>query len=944
MERRFHVFVRRCPGAGFHVEVLGRAELGTFAEDVDVARGDLARVLARLLARDPEFDRSVPPLSEVRVRRVDVVLRAMQGERLLPVPMRFTAVLHAPPDDDERARADGSAPVVVRIPRLNVRYTLAHEADADAFVEEVVRQRLFMADAAKLLAYAYEGEETVESLTVSYREQHPKVDPTTAPPASRAHESALREACRDLVAEARSGAIERAFSREESLDALIASVCGRRRASAVLIGPSGAGKTALVHELAHRIADAEEGATLRGMDLWATAGGRLVAGMRYLGEWQARLQRILEALRTRRAVLHIEDLSELFASARGDGAMDIPAFLLPSIEAGELVVVCEATAEDLARAERTHPGFVRALRPLFVPALEGRPARSALESVASRIAKGKRARFTEDALVRTADLCERFGDGTALPGAGIALLRAAVTGVTGGERPAANDTGAPRTLGVEEVTRAFCQRTGYPRALVDPAVRLDPDEVLAQLRARVMGQDGALALLRDLVVTLKTGMSDPSRPLGSFLFLGPTGVGKTESALSLAAYLFGDERRVARFDMSEFAAPGSAQRLVSDSPGAQGSLTRRVREQPFGVVLLDEVEKADPGVHDLLLQILGEGRLTDGTGRTVSFRNTVVVLTSNLGADTVNRSLGFGSATRDLAGHYVSAAAQFFRPELLNRIDHIVPFAALEDETVLAITRRAVQSALAREGLGRRGVKVRFDDAVVSTLAKLGYDRRYGARPLKRAIEQWVITPIARLLAARGSSSPTEVELVLRGSGVAVAPTSTPEVSAMLAADVRAEIARRARRSPAARACVLVVEPVDQGAGSRARWLAERYAAWCEGHGATVTIESASRLRVEGEIASALAYEQGVHEFEAGPAIARVRVRVERSHDDAAVSEQPPAGVRLYTAIPEPAVWDVGTEFEWVGPWERAVEAEALDRFVLARMANGAAIPAVNAS
>jgi ATP-dependent Clp protease ATP-binding subunit ClpC len=920
MERRFHVFVRRCAGQGYHVELIGRAELAAFAEDVDEARADLARVLSRLLSRDPEFDRMVPPLREVRIRRVDVTLRAVQGERLLPVPVKLTAVLHAPPEEDAAPGA-----VVLRVPRLGVRHTLSSEADVDAFVEELARQRLFMADVSKLVAIAYDGEETVESLTVSYRPNYPEQDPDEGASARSSGRSSPIEACRDVCAEARSSSLDRAFARDDVLHAIANVLVGRRRTSVVLVGASGVGKTAIVHELAHRIVEAPEGSALRGLELWATAGSRLVAGMRYLGEWQARVQRMLDALRSRRAVLHIEDLSELFASAQGDRSMDIPAYLLPSIEAGELVVLCEATSEEFARAERSHPAFVRALRAIAVPALEGRAARSALESVAARTTRGKRMRFSDDALVRAEDLCERFGDETALPGASVSLLRATVSAASGAQPESA----APRVLSSEDVTRAFCERTGYPRALVDPAVRLDPDEVLSRLRARVVGQESALALLRDLVVTLKTGMSDPSRPLGSFLFLGPTGVGKTESALSLAHYLFGDEQRVARFDMSEYAAPASAQRLISDAAGAQGSLTRRVREQPFGVVLLDEIEKADPGVHDLLLQILGEGRLTDSSGRTVSFRNTVVVLTSNLGADTASRSLGFSAGARaDLSAHYVSAAAQFFRPELLNRIDHVVPFAALSDETVLTITRRTLEAALSREGLHRRRVKVRYDDAVVSTLARLGFDPRYGARPLKRAIEQWVIGPIARVLAARGPSSPPEVELVVRGNGVAVAPTSTPEVSAMSADDVRAEVDRRANRLGIS-SVTLVIEPVDAGAGSRARWLIERYALWCESHGAEVLVESAGRLTVRGPIAAALLVERGVHEFEAGAGVARVRVRAASERDDET------GRARLYTVIPEPAAWDVNTELEWVGPWDRALEGEALDRFVLARMANG---------
>ncbi|MFP2934259.1 AAA family ATPase, partial [Pyxidicoccus sp. 3LG] len=188
--------------------------------------------------------------------------------------------------------------------------------------------------------------------------------------------------------------------------------------------------------------------------------------------------------------------------------------------------------------------------------------------------------------------------------------------------------------------------------------------------------------------------------------------------------------------------------------------------QPFGVVLLDECEKADAGVHDLLLQVLGEGRLTDGTGRTVSFRNTVVLLTSNLGADSAGRSLGFGGGSvRDLEAHYLGAATAFFRPELLNRLDQVVPYRALTSDVIRALARRTLEAALAREGLTRRGVKVSFGEDVVDHLARTGFDARYGARPLKRAVEQHVVTPLAQWLAAHASAPPGQVRLTVGADG-----------------------------------------------------------------------------------------------------------------------------------------------------------------------------------
>jgi ATP-dependent Clp protease ATP-binding subunit ClpC len=514
------------------------------------------------------------------------------------------------------------------------------------------------------------------------------------------------------------------------------------------------GKTALVHELVQRAEGAAAGNPLHGLEVYSTSGGRIMAGMRYLGQWQERVQRMVEALRVRRAVLHLDSLSELLSLGGGDTGLDVARHLLPALEGGEVALVLEATPEDVARAERTHGAFLQALRHFSVAPLASVAARSALQQASQRVARARKVRFSLDALDRAAELTERFGDGPP-PGGAVSLLRSAST------QPSA--TGEVDAAGV---TRAFCTRTGYPRELVDTSVRLDPEALLRRFRERIVGQDEATLLLRNLIVTLKTGLADPSRPLGAFLLLGPTGVGKTESALALAEYLFGDTARLARFDMAEYAAPGSAARLVGEGGGQQGGLARRVREQPFGVVLLDEVEKADAGVHDLLLQVLGEGRLTDGTGRTVSFRNTVVLLTSNLGADNAGRSVGFGGGSvRDLEQHYLGAATAFFRPELLNRLDQVVPYRALTPEVIRALARRTLEAALTREGLTRRGVKVSFGEDVVEHLARTGFDARYGARPLKRAVEQHVVTPLAQWLAAHASAPPAQVVLRVGADG-----------------------------------------------------------------------------------------------------------------------------------------------------------------------------------
>ncbi|MBM4778165.1 MAG: ATP-dependent Clp protease ATP-binding subunit [Archangiaceae bacterium] len=753
--RTFNVFVRRFPRVGYSAHVLGAPHLASFGETMNDVYADLTIVCRRLLDRGQL--RHLSALGEFTLRRVDLQVRAMQRGRLLQVPMRFS-VLVRPEGVGEKK----NSPVRLMVPRLNLEHVLSDLADFEGFAEELIRHELHLAPLQRLLEVSYSGEESVRTLTVDTRfDQRAEVRKEKAKREKQTKRRrplppGLSEACRRLSDEKDVGTVERAFQRDAEVQLLADTLCGSGRGSVLLVGPQLVGKTTLVHELVHRVADAPKGSVLSGVEVYSTSGARIVAGMRYLGEWQDRVRRMVGSLRSEPSVLHVDSLSELLnaGTGRGDSGLDIAQQLLPSIEAGELRVVIEATAEDVARAERTHGAFVRAFRSLAVRPLGALEGKQALAASAKRLARQRRVTITDQALDRAIDLVERFGEAGGVPGAAVDLLRAAARAPAGGK---------VSTVDGDAVTSAFVARTGYARELIDPSIKLDPEQVLAKLGQRVVGQHEAMVLLRNLVVTLKTGLCDPSRPLGAYLLLGPTGVGKTESALSLAHYLFGDEKRLTRIDMAEYAAPGSAWRLIA-AGAAQGSLTAKVREQPFGVVLLDEVEKADSSVHALLLQLLGEGRLTDAHGRTVSFRNTVVLLTSNLGAESSGKSFGFGDGTRDVQTHYLAAASQFFRPELINRLDQLVAYHPLTPKEIGLIASRVVERALGREGLARRGVKVTWTEAVVERVAQLGFDPRYGARPLKRAVEQHVVSAVASLLTA-SATPPATITLSVTPTG-----------------------------------------------------------------------------------------------------------------------------------------------------------------------------------
>jgi ATP-dependent Clp protease ATP-binding subunit ClpC len=738
MDKSFHVFARY-QDIGVSVAPIVAPHLCAFAPEIAAARTDLIRVLRRLLCRG-QLVHDQAHFNDARLRKVELTLLAVQEARLIDVPMRFSVLTYTKEKHDEENADNKKAekgPLQVFVPRLDLRGELHNPEDFAVFVEELIRHSLYMAPLSRILEVAYAGRETLDTVIVEVPTEKPAERKKNSTKAKTDQSGALAETCRNLAMEVATGALGRAFERESELERLQAMLMAHARSSVLLVGPTQVGKTALVHELVHRTTD--KTSPLFGLEIFSTNGGRMIAGMRYLGEWQERLGQMVSELRKRAAILHLESLQELLSLGDEEGRLDLFRFLLPAIESGDISLILEASQKDVARADRSQGAFLQAFRPFVVEPLPARAAHSALSLVSARLGKLHSVRFSVDAIDCALDLGDRFMEG-APPGNAAPLLESAAK-LSGGRGRVPRDT----SVVASTVLDAFCRRSGYPRVLVDATMPLAPASVREQLHRRVLGQDEAIDLLANLVLTLKSNLGDPRKPLGSFLLLGPTGVGKTESALALTDYLFNDEKRLARFDMSEFAAPGSAFRLVDAN--ARQSLAKRVREQPFGVVLLDEIEKADGSVLDLLLQVLGEGRLTDSAGRTVLFRNTVVILTSNLGAETVGRSLGFGEPdTTAEASHYRSAAAQHFRPELLNRFDHIVPYRPLTREIMRPLARRVLEQALAREGLTRRGITVRFAEPVVDRLMELGFDPRLGARPLKRAVEQHVVAPLAAKL------------------------------------------------------------------------------------------------------------------------------------------------------------------------------------------------------
>ncbi|MES2736558.1 MAG: AAA family ATPase [Verrucomicrobiota bacterium] len=531
--------------------------------------------------------------------------------------------------------------------------------------------------------------------------------------------------------------LPRAFGLETELKQLARLLSLADRPSILLLGPAGVGKTALVQELARQ--RGEHG--LGRQPFYRSSGTRLIAGAFGAGMWQQRCQELIEAARDQKLVLYLGNLFELMNVGQSSaGSESIASFLRPYLVRREVQIIVECTHEQMVIVEKQDPRLADAFRTLKLE--EPQPEKSdALLLAASLGMAGNAARFTRPALVRVTSLHRRYISYSAFPGAPLRFMKRLH-----------ENTPSDRLVEEADVYAAFSRETGMPHALLDSESALDLEATRAWFQDRVQGQGEATEAVISVIAQIKAGLSRPHRPLASLLFIGPTGTGKTEMAKALAQFLFQSSERMIRLDMSEYGQPWSAQRLVSGShDGREGLLTSAIREQPFSVLLLDEFEKADPAVFDLLLQLLGEARLTDAAGRTADFSNCVVIMTSNLGAQDFSKGrMGFnnsGSTLNDATDHFTTAVQKALRPEMFNRIDRIVPYQPLTEEVVVALTRREIATAALRPGFISTGLRLEVSEALIQHLAREGYDPRYGARPLKRRVAEHLLAPISARLA-----------------------------------------------------------------------------------------------------------------------------------------------------------------------------------------------------
>ena len=611
----------------------------------------------------------------------------------------------------------------------------------------------------------------------------------------------LDSLARDLTVIAREGALDPVIGRSKEITRVVEVLSRRTKNNPVLIGEPGVGKTAIAEGLAQQIVNNEVPETLRDKRVMTLDMGTVVAGTKYRGEFEDRLKKVMDEIRQAgNIILFIDELHTLIGAGGAEGAIDASNILKPSLARGELQCIGATTLDEYRKYIEKDAALERRFQPIQVDEPTIEETILIIKGLRDRYEAHHRVKITDEAVDAAAKLSDRYISDRFLPDKAIDLIdeagskvrlrsftippslkelenklenvrsekNAAVQSQEFEKAAALRDTEQKIKDELEQTKKAWKEKQGKEEAEVTvddiamvvamwtgiPVSKIAQEEsakllnLEEELHKRVVGQGEAVEAISRAIRRARAGLKDPKRPIGSFIFLGPTGVGKTELARALAEVMFGDEDAMIRIDMSEYMEKHATSRLVGAPPGyvgfdEGGQLTEKVRRKPYSVVLLDEIEKAHPDVFNILLQVLDDGRLTDSKGRTVDFRNTVIIMTSNVGADALKyqKNLGFSlgdtdSKYKNMKTTMLDELKKAFRPEFLNRIDEMIVFHSLEKEQLKEIVSFMANALTKR--LKEQDIELELTESALEKIAQEGYDPQYGARPIRRALQKHV--------------------------------------------------------------------------------------------------------------------------------------------------------------------------------------------------------------
>lgn len=572
----------------------------------------------------------------------------------------------------------------------------------------------------------------------------------------------------DLTQLALEGKLTPAYGRDREADEVMTALASPGALYPMLIGGPRGGKTTIAHHVASRIARGECPPALKGMKLYETTPSRLLHGLGGMPRWSSEMSDFLTALAESNIVLSLRDFHTALGlgMSNDDTTPDMSSMLADLLQSTHPHVLLESRTRSMEPVFTELPGLRNLITPVSVNGMAREAAATAVRRAVEDLEIIHEVGIAPAACDEALELAQRFQVNELLPGSALDILSDVLA--------TAGTTDAPITA--TAVRKRFIQRSGLPDFLVNDEVSYDEGQTRAQLSQRVFGQEAAVEAVLRMIALVRTRLNNPSRPMGVFLFLGPTGVGKTELVKALSQFLFGGQERIVRFNMADFNDPWrSVPRMFGDPHGPnetarKGVLASRLEQQTFAVLLLDEFEKCLPDMYQRFLQLFDEGILVDGLGNELNLRNTVIVLTSNLGAQLVNPPLGFRvtDPLEETERAVMRESENYFRPEFINRLDAVCFFKPLSRSVIRQIAQRELNEVIAREGIARRNLRVSADDSVFDVLVERGYDLRFGARYLKRQIERTISYPLARQIALQRLPDGAVVRLVVREGEVAV--------------------------------------------------------------------------------------------------------------------------------------------------------------------------------